>query len=283
MALSALEESLETRDAGPVLAATSRFEVRVARGAEDIAAAQRLRYQVFYEELSARPSAAMARVRRDFDEFDDICDHVLVFDRDGPAGERAVATTRALRGEVAGAHSGFYCEREFDIQSLARRGLDGICEIGRSSVHPDYRANAIIQLLWRGLAHYYQEHRVSYVIGCASFPGEDPAEHAHALSYLYRSHLAPPERYVRALPHLYTPMDNPSVDAPEAKRIWAGLPPLIKGYLRLGAVVGDGAVVDTQFQTTDVFMAVDLAAAPARYHAFFERGSAHEQQASATA
>lgn len=281
--MSVPEETPGACEAGPTLAANSRFEVRAARGADDVAAAQRLRYQVFYEEMTARPSAAMARVRRDFDEFDEICDHVLVFDRHGPAGERAVATTRVLRGEVAEAHSGFYCAREFDIRSLVQAGTSGVCEIGRSSVHPDYRANAIIQLLWRGLAHYYQTHRISYVIGCASFPGEDPSEHAHALAYLFDQHLAPLERRARAWPHLHNPMDRSTGDAPSARRIWACLPPLIKGYLRLGAVVGDGAVVDAQFQTTDVFMAVDLAQAPERYHAFFERGSVHGRLETATA
>lgn len=281
--MSVPEETPGACEAGPTLAANSRFEVRAARGAGDVAAAQRLRYQVFYEEMTARPSAAMARVRRDFDEFDEICDHVLVFDRHGPAGERAVATTRVLRGEVAEAHSGFYCAREFDIRSLVQAGTSGVCEIGRSSVHPDYRANAIIQLLWRGLAHYYQTHRISYVIGCASFPGEDPSEHAHALAYLFDQHLAPLERRARAWPHLHNPMDRSTGDAPSARRIWACLPPLIKGYLRLGAVVGDGAVVDAQFQTTDVFMAVDLAQAPERYHAFFERGSGHGRLETATA
>lgn len=281
--MSVLEAGPEAFEAGPALAANSRYEVRVARSAGDVAAAQRLRYQVFYEEMTARPSAAMARVRRDFDEFDEICDHVLVFDRHGPAGERAVATTRVLRGEVAEAHGGFYCAREFDIRSLVRSGTAGVCEIGRSSVHPEYRANAIIQLLWRGLAHYYQTHRISYVIGCASFPGEDPSEHAHALAYLFDRHLAPPERRARAWPHLYTPMDCLPGEAPNARRIWACLPPLIKGYLRLGAVVGDGAVVDAQFQTTDVFMAVDLARAPKRYHAFFARGGVHGGLDAATA
>ncbi len=270
-------------EAGPTLAANSRFEVRAARCAGDVAAAQRLRYQVFYEEMTARPSAAMARVRRDFDEFDEICDHVLVIDRHGPTGERTVATTRVLRGEVAEAHGGFYCAREFDIRSLVRAGTGGVCEIGRSSVHPDYRGNAVIQLLWRGLARYYQTHRISYVIGCASFPGEDPSEHAHALAYLFDQHLAPLERRARAWPHLYTPMECLRGEAPTARRIWACLPPLIKGYLRLGAVVGDGAVVDAQFQTTDVFMAVDLAQAPERYHAFFERGSVHGRPETVTA
>lgn len=270
-------------EAGPTLASNSRFEVRAARGAGDVAAAQRLRYQVFYEEMTARPSAAMARVRRDFDEFDEICDHLLVIDRHGPTGERTVATTRVLRGEVAEAHGGFYCAREFDIRSLVRAGTAGVCEIGRSSVHPDYRGNAIIQLLWRGLARYYQTHRISYVIGCASFPGEDPSEHAHALAYLFDQHLAPLERRARAWPHLYTPMECLRGEAPTARRIWGCLPPLIKGYLRLGAVVGDGAVVDAQFQTTDVFMAVDLAQAPERYHAFFERGSVHGRPETVTA
>ncbi len=273
----------EVAETGPEIAANSRFEVRVAHGAGDLAAAQGLRYQVFYEEMTARPSAAMARVRRDFDEFDEICDHMLVVDHEGPAGERVVATTRILRGEVAEAHGGFYCAREFDISSLVREGAAGVCEIGRSSVHPDYRASAIIQHLWRGLAQYYKTHLISFVIGCASFPGEDPSEHADALAYVFDQHLAPPERRARAWPHLHTPMDCHPGDSPNARRIWARLPPLIKGYLRLGAVVGDGAVVDAQFQTTDVFMAVDLAQAPERYHAFFERGGVHGRLEAATA
>ena len=259
-----------------LVSADGRFEIRLSRDPVDVAAAQALRYRVFYEEMGARPSPAMARLRRDFDDFDDVCDHLLVSDMARPAGDRVVGTYRLLRDDVARTSGGFYTADEYDIAPFLKRlGPDArVCEIGRSCVHANYRNNATIQLLWRGLAHYYAVHGSTHVMGCASLPGTDVAALALPLSFLHYQHLAPPEIRVRALAGRYERMDlmaRKDVDGRQALRV---MPPLIKAYLRLGGVVGDGAVVDAQFQTTDVFILLPMADVPEKYHVHFEREAA---------
>lgn len=238
------------------VSADGRFEVRLTRAPEDIAAAQRLRYRVFYEEMAAEPSPEMARLGLDFDQFDRLCDHLMVFDRNRPEGEQAVGTYRLLRREVATLHGGFYSSSEYNLQPMldfvGPRG--GLLELGRSCVHREYRTNATIQLLWRGISTYVADHGISFMFGCASFPGTDPQAHALALSYLHAHHLPPAEWRVRALAERYVPMNLLPPDQINPRAALHALPPLIKGYLRLGAYIGDGAVIDRQFGTTDVFI-----------------------------
>ncbi len=250
-----------------VLATAGNLEVRLARDGEEISEAQRLRYQVFYEEMSARPTPEMAAARRDFDAFDDVCDCLLVIDRARTAGNRVVGTYRLLRHEVAEQNGGFYSADEYDLRPLLRhlgddcRGL----ELGRSCVHADYRTRSCILLLWRGITAYCTQHGIGFMFGCASLPGTDPAALAAELSYLHHFHLAPPELRVCALPRRYAAMNRLSKEALSPRRVLFGLPPLVKGYLRLGAYIGDGAVVDHQFATTDVFIILPVARIARRY------------------
>lgn len=262
-----------------VLARAGSLQVRLARTEADIAAGQRLRYQVFYEEMSARPTPEMAAARRDADRFDEICDILLVTDETRPVGESVVGTYRLLRQEVAEANGGFYSAAEYDLTAIqrlftdSRRGL----EVGRSCVHGDYRGNATIQLLWRGIASYVAAHRVGWIFGCASLPGTDPAALSPQLSLLHHKFLAPPECRVRARPELYVAMDRLPAGGLNEKRVLQSLPPLIKGYLRLGGVIGEGAVVDRQFGTTDVFVLVATEKVAPRY--FSHVGQAEQIQA----
>ena len=261
-------------------ASAAELEVRITREPAEVAAAQALRYQVFYQEMAAEPTAAMAALGRDFDDFDAVCDHLLVIDHTRPPGE-VVGTYRLLRQEVAERSHGFYSAAEYDLSRLyagvSRPGA--LLELGRSCVHPDYRTSKTIQRLWRGIAGYIAEHGIEYLFGCASLPGTDPSALAAPLSYLYDQYLAPPRMRVRARPEHHVPMDAPGDtpgDAPAPERpspaaVIRSLPPLIKGYLRLGAFVGDGAVVDHQFGTTDVFMLLPMERLAARYLTHFER------------
>lgn len=249
------------------------FEVRLARDESDLHASQALRYHVFYEEMAATPDDGMRTSRRDVDPFDDICDHLLVVDHSrGPEGE-VIGTYRLLRQEIAERHGGFYSADEFDISPLlAAPKLDGgLMELGRSCVHRDYRNNATIQLLWRGIAAYILTYRISAMFGCASFRGTDPNELALPLSYLYHNHLTPPERYIRALPDRYVSMNILAADEIDQRAVLKALPPLIKGYLRLGCYIGDGAVIDYQFGTTDVFILLPVERIPERYYLHFDR------------
>src|SRR5258708_647285 len=228
------------------------LQVRLAETAADIDAAQALRYRIFYERLGARPMPEMARRRRDFDRFDSDCDHLLVLDRTLGAGAGAiVGTYRLIRRETAARLGGFYSADEYDIAPLLR--IPGeILELGRSCVDTAYRQRPAMQLLWSGIAAYVFHHAVVLMFGCASLPGTDPDAIAMPLSYLHHHHLAPPALRPRALAERYVDMRRLHPNAIDSAGALAALPPLIKGYLRLGGFVGDRALIDPQFNTTDV-------------------------------
>ena len=234
----------------------SGLKARLARSDDDIEAAQALRYRVFYDEMKAKPSAEMAAMRLDADSFDPVCDHLLVVDpgrRDLPGG--VVGTYRLLRRSQARAHGRFYSSDEYDISLL--EGYPGeSLELGRSCVERDYRNRPTMQLLWRAIAVYVFHHDIAVMFGCASLPGTDPEAVGPQLSYLYYYHLAPPALRPRAIEERFVDMRILPREAIDPRAVLSDMPPLIKGYLRLGGFVGDGAVVDHQFNTTDVSIVV---------------------------
>ncbi len=245
--------------------------VRLARGVEEIEASQALRYRVFYEEMAAQSTEAMRRARRDFDDFDPICDHLLVLDYERGNGVQAVVGSyRLLRREIALRHRGFYSADEYDITPLLRYP-DKVLELGRSCVDVDYRTGASMQLLWQGIATYVIHHDIAVMFGCASVPGTDPQEHAELLSYLYHYHLAPPAVRPKALAERRVDMNFMPAEQVDQRRARSALPPLIKGYLRLGGCIGDGAVVDYQFNTTDVCVVVNTELVTDRYIRHYQR------------
>ena len=154
---------------------------------------------------------------------------------------------------MAERHDGFYSQGEYDIAPLlaAKSGLR-FMELGRSCVLPSHRTKRTVELLWHGLWTYIRENRVDVMIGCASFEGTNPDAHAMALSFLHHKARAPAEWRVPAHVPLWVDMARLPVDRVDAKAALKALPPLIKGYLRLGAWFGDGAVIDHKFGTTDV-------------------------------
>ncbi|UYN95447.1 MAG: GNAT family N-acetyltransferase [Enhydrobacter sp.] len=248
------------------------FEVRLAATAAEIDAAQALRYRVFYEEMKAQPSPEVAARQRDFDAFDDVCDHLLVLDRrrgEGPEG--IVGTYRLIRRAAAARMGRFYSSAEYDIRKMIDYPGE-VLELGRSCIAKDARNTATMQMLWRGIALYAYHYNIKVMFGCASLPGTDPAQHAQALSYLHHHHLAPPEIRVRALDHRYVKMDVLERGSYDERRAMARVPPLIKGYLRLGGFVGDGAVIDSEFNTTDVFIIVKTELVTEKYIRHYERG-----------
>jgi len=248
------------------------FEVRLAENAAEIDAAQALRYRVFYEEMKARPTAEVAAKRRDFDAFDQVCDHLLVLDRrrgDGPEG--IVGTYRLIRRSAAARMGRFYSSAEYDIQPMIDFPGE-VLELGRSCIEKDARNTATMQMLWRGIALYAFHYNIQVMFGCASLPGTDPSQHGLPLSYLYHHHLAPPEIRVRALASRYVKMDTLAPEDYDARKALARVPPLIKGYLRLGGFVGDGAVIDPEFNTTDVFIIVKTELVTEKYIRHYERG-----------
>jgi len=257
------------------------LEVRLARTKSDVKLAQRLRFNVFYREMSAKPSFTAQMRRRDEDRYDAICDHLLVIDtassssgglrRSSQSKSSVIGTYRVLRQEPAERTLGFYTQGEYDIAPLirARSPAYRFMELGRSCVQKPFRNKRTVELLWHGLWTYVREHKVDVMIGCASFEGTDPEQHAMALSFLHHYALAPPEWRVRAHSHLHTQMDLIPKDLVDMKLALKVLPPLIKGYLRLGAMVGDGAVIDHQFGTTDVLIVLPVEKIDPRYFGHF--------------
>lgn len=246
-------------------------EIRLAESDDEVRAAQELRYRVFYEERGAQPSPEMAETGRDFDGFDGYCEHLLVIDRSkglGPAG--VVGTYRLMRREHATAAGRFYTSDEYDISPvLSFQG--NVLELGRSCIDAGHRNKATMQLLWRGIAAYVFHHDIGLMFGCASLLGTDPAKMALPLSYLYHNHLAPEALRPKALPDRYVSMDLLAPPDIHPARGLASVPPLVKGYLRLGGWVGDGAVVDHQFNTTDVCVLVKTDQVAEKYYKHYDR------------
>ena len=235
------------------------IEVRLARSPAEVAAAQRIRYRVFYEEMGAKPSAAMQALELDYDDYDKHCDHLLVF-----AEGEVVGTYRLIRRHAAEAVGRFYSAGEFDLSPFLE--VEGeILELGRSCVDARWRHRGTLQMLWQGLAAYMVENRIRLLFGCGSLPGTAPELLAPQLAYLRDNHLAPEHLRGRALPGPAA-VDFASITAGwDARKVLASLPPLLKGYLRLGGMVGDGAIIDHQFNTTDVLVVVNAADIAGRY------------------
>lgn len=253
---------------GQPIGRIGNLEVRLSRDDQEIAAAQEVRYRVFYEELGAVKNAGHS----DADRFDDICDHLVVLDTSlsGPQHRRIVGTYRLLRQESAAAAGGFYSESEFELPGLVARHPDQrFLELGRSCVLPEYRSKRTIEVLWQGIWAYINHHEIDVMTGCASFPGKLPAAHAEALTYLAHHCRAEPAWDVRAVAGRYHPMALMPASAVNTKSAIMAMPPLIKGYLRVGARIGDGCVIDHDFSTVDVFVILPVKQIAERYVSYY--------------
>lgn len=237
------------------------LEVRLAQSEEDIRAVQSLRYEVFYEECGAQPDETMARLKRDVAPIDDYCDVLLVIDH---TCNKIVGTYRFMLREAAQRYGSYYTATEFEISKIVAHPGQ-IMELSRSCVHKDYRTKPTMQLLWKGVGAYIQLNQVAVCFGCASFIGTDISKYSQALAYLYHYHLAPLELRTKALPIHYQEMNlfpKSKVDQKEAMR---QLPPLLKGYLRVGGFIGEGAFIDPSFNSIDVCIIVKRETVAERY------------------
>lgn len=255
-----------------------RFTVRLAESDDDVAAAQRLRYRVFVEEMGASPSPENAAQRRETDRFDPYFEHLLLIDNeaDDPDIERGVVGVyRLLRGDRAKRGIGFYGAGEYDLTLLEHYPRETL-ELGRSCVDAGHRGGAGMHLLWAGLGEYVSEHEVGIMFGVASFHGSDPAPMAQALSYLHYNHLAPPDLRVTAIAESRARMDLLPPDKVEKIEALRQIPALIKAYIRLGGFIGEGAYIDREFNTVDVCLLMDTARMVKRYSKFYirQRGGA---------
>lgn len=238
-----------------------QLEVRLAHSEEDVRAAQLLRYEVFYEECGAQPDETIALMKQDITDIDNFCDILLVIDRNS---NKIVGTYRFMLRNAAHHYGGYYTSNEFDISKLV--AFPGqIMELGRSCVHKDYRTKPTMQLLWRGVGAYIRMNEVDLCFGCGSFMGTDVSIYKQALSYLYHYHLAPPELRARALPDRYQEMNLLPENQINPKEAMRQMPALIKGYLRVGGFIGEGAFVDHQFNSIDVCIIVKREMVTERY------------------
>jgi len=253
-----------THPAYPVLR-FGNLEVRLATTLAEVDAAQALRYKVFYEEMGAQPTDEMLARKRDFDRYDEHCQHLLIIDHK-LENSPIVGTYRMIRRCAAEKCGGFYSSTEYDISAIVEYPGE-LLELGRSCIAADYRTGAVMQILWRGIAAFIVAYDVKLLFGCASFQGTDVEKLTLPLSYLYHHHLAPPALRARALPGRYVDMCRLPREAFDPNTAFdklkfdprggsQSLPPLIKGYIRVGCAVGDGAVIDEQFNTTDIFIVV---------------------------
>jgi L-ornithine Nalpha-acyltransferase len=246
------------------------LEVRLARTKQEIKRAQNLRYDVFFKERAMTAGLSNRLFQRDADSFDAFCDHLLVIDHETKDAPKVVGTYRLLRQEQASKAGGFYSAHEYHIQPLLEAFPHlRFLELGRSCVLPAYRTKRTVELLWQGIWAYVRRYHIDVMFGCASFDGTDPEKHALPLSFLH--HFVKTEKpwQVEALSDRLMTMDRIEKAHIDPKSALRSLPPLIKGYLRLGASFGKGAVVDKAFNTIDVLVILPVSRIDPRYIGYF--------------
>lgn len=232
------------------------FRLRLAVDPVDLRAAQRLRYQVFAKELGATGDSVDHEARLERDQFDAHCDHLVLEDtrRSKDDLDHIVGVYRLLQSKQARNIGGFYSEAEYDLSLLKRKDLK-VLELGRSCLHADYRGGAAMFHMWSGLTQFSAEQDIDVLFGMASFAGTSPQDLRDELSFLHHRHLAPEPLRVRS--KQYQNMDLVAEAQIDRVGTMRKIPALIKAYLRLGGVVGDGAFVDHSFNTTDVCLLLD--------------------------
>ena len=260
---------------------SGRFTVRLAETEDDVAAAQALRYRVFVEEMGAKASPEDHALRRERDRFDAHCKHLLLIDNHAADSERSVIGVYRLmhgsdaKGTPDNPGPGFYTAGEYDLTAILNYPRETL-ELGRSCVDADFRGTAAMQMLWMALSQYIVIHDIGLLFGTASFHGSDVEPLKMPLSYLHHNHLAPEDMRPRALPEHYVAMDLLPADQVDRTAAMRQLPTLMKGYLRVGGVVGDGAFIDHEFNTVDVCMVMDTARIASRYTKFYARRSSSD-------
>ena len=248
----------------------SRFLVSIAHDQHDLEAAQRLRYLVFIEELGGTGDMVDHDRRLEKDHFDPFATHLILRDMARPDGDRVIGVYRLMQQDAAQAAGRFYCAAEYDLTPLTGSGLK-LLELGRSCLHPAYRGGMAMMHLWQALAIYVQDHEIDILFGVASFHGTDLDRLAAPLSLLFHRHLAPPELRVRAIgagAADFTPLPEDQIDRVTALR---DTPALIKAYLRIGGVVGQGVYVDRDFNTTDISLILPTSGVTAMQRQIYTR------------
>ena len=238
----------------------AELEIKITTDQSEIREAQRLRFQVFNLEMNKGLKASYER-GFDVDPFDPFCDHLIVRDLQS---KEVVGTYRLLLGSQASKHIGFYSEGEFDLEKIKK--LDGeLLELGRSCARKDFRDRALIPLMRETIAQYVSAHRVRYLFGCGSLYTTDPQEVSECFSLLKRKYYAEESLRVAPVPACRFDGINDSLRITDARALFVQLPSLIKGYLRLGAVVCGPPALDHEFGTADFLLLLDVQKLSAEY------------------
>jgi len=263
----------ETLTIDPVMLAPENphpIILRLAETPEEIISAQRLRYKTFYEEFNVPAPHHISIEKRDYDDYDPYADHLIVVDtsivnRD----EQIVGTYRLFRREKMPIDLPFFSANEFDISPLIKNG-GKLLELGRSCVLPEYRTKYVMQRLWQGIADYLSLHSIDLMFGCASFHEINPEKIADQLAYLHHFHFPPENLCALANPDCTINLDFKAKDELDARRVFSDLPPLVKGYLRLGAYIGKGAFIDNHLQEIDVCIILPTKNVTEKYKKHYE-------------
>ena len=231
----------------------NNFVIKIAEKKTELKKALALRYSVFYKEKKARPTMSKKLLRLDYDKVDKFADHLIVIDKNRKGIEnKIVGTYRLIRGDIAAHFGGFYTSSEFNLSKILNSYKHNqILELGRSCVHKDYRNGSIMNFLWKAIAEYVKLYEIKILLGCASFHGTNVMKYNNELSYLRKNFSLPDELSVESLDSkIYsTYTDNSNISD---WRTFFKLPPLIKGYLRLGGKVSHDCFVDYKFNTIDL-------------------------------
>jgi putative hemolysin len=247
------------------------FQVKIATDPQDLEAAQRLRYRVFVAELGGDGALVDHEAKLERDEFDPFFDHMILVDTRRAAPDHVVGVYRLLPDTQAAKMGRFYSEAEYDLSALKASGRK-LLELGRSCLHEDYRGGTAMFHLWNGLAEYVTERGIEILFGVASFHGTDVEALAHPLSFLHHNHLAPEALRTRVVQGAFQPMDRIPADQVNRLEAMRAIPSLIKGYLRLGGYVGEGAFIDWEFNTIDVCLIMDTEKMSAKYREMYTQG-----------
>mgnify|MGYP001448513788 FL=1 len=234
------------------------FVIKIAEKKSELKKAQALRYSVFYKEKKAIPTISKKILRLDYDKVDKFADHLIVIDKNRKGiKNKIVGTYRLLRGDIAAHCGGFYTSSEFDLSKILNSYKNNqILELGRSCVHQDYRNGTIMNLLWKAIAEYVKLYDIKILLGCASFHGTDVMKYTNELYYLRKNFALPNELSVKSLDTKIYPVYTEINPKTNDLRTFVKLPPLIKGYLRIGGKVSHDCFVDYKFNTIDLCVIV---------------------------
>ncbi len=247
--------------------ATSKYSCELATDPAEITAAQRLRFQVFNVELNEGLDHSY-QTHLDQDAFDAVCQHIVIRELES---QEVIGTYRLQTGDSAATHLGYYCEQEFDLAAF-ESWRSQILELGRACIHRDHRNMMVLNLLWKRIAQFAQDHQLRLLIGCSSLTSQDPTEGEAAYQQLAQKHLADSAWRTQPLPEFRcVPSSSPDHPSPSpAPAPQVKIPKLLQAYLTLGAKIGGPPAIDREFKTIDFLTILDLETlAPRVYRRFF--------------